>query len=579
VLLRVAHGTASEVIARLNAHGGDRVRRLAPDLVTANLPASSLQAVALDDDIVRMSLDAKVKTLDNKWLHENTLLETQGLLKRKSNGEAERRSKYTGKDVVVVLIDSGLTPNGDLDDVKFYDFTQGGEKARAYDDYGHGTHVAGLIGSGGKLSSSRYAGFAPGCKYVVLKALDEDGNGYTSDVIAAINFAVDNRTELKTDIINLSLGHPIYEPAASDPLVQAVERAVAAGIVVVASAGNFGGDIDTHEPEYAGITSPGNAPSAISVGAVDTRDTASRGDDVVAWYSSRGPTWYDGFQKPDLVAPGSRLVSNVSEDSTLYSTYRGGLITVKDKAFIRLSGTSMAAGVVTGIVATVLEANREVFDDARKAGFALTPNAVKAILQYTALVMPAEDILSQGAGSANATGAIALAELIDPSAPIGSPWLTSGIQPFTEIAGTPLAWGQRVVWGDRVIWGHQTLSNDPAWALRVVWGDRLVWGNRIVWGQSTVWDGNQTIWGNRVVWGNALIGQTDGSSVIWGVLDEATTANRVVWGNLDSLAIAPTSLSWGNMERANEELMPESVRKERKETEKFKKIKRARRKK
>jgi len=99
--------------------------------------------------------------------------------------------------------------------------------------------------------------------------------------------------------------------------VQAVERAVAAGIVVVMSAGNFGGDVTTHDPAQAGITSPGNAPDAVTVGAVDMLETANRSDDVVAWYSSRGPTWYDGFQKPDVVAPGSHLVSDVSVKSTL----------------------------------------------------------------------------------------------------------------------------------------------------------------------------------------------------------------------------------------------------------------------
>jgi serine protease AprX len=99
-------------------------------------------------------------------------------------------------------------------------------------------------------------------------------------------------------VLNLSLGHPIYEPAATDPLVQAVERAVAAGIVVVTSAGNEGTNRVTGQVGYAGITSPGNAPSAITVGAVDTRNTTTRLDDQVPSFSSRGPTWYDAYAKP-----------------------------------------------------------------------------------------------------------------------------------------------------------------------------------------------------------------------------------------------------------------------------------------
>ncbi|PYR36033.1 MAG: hypothetical protein DMF90_11505, partial [Acidobacteria bacterium] len=158
---------------------------------------------------------------------------------------------------------------------------------------------------------------------------------------------------LKIGVINLSLGHPIYEPAATDPLVQAVERAVANGIVVVVAAGNFGGDPATHVPAYAGITSPGNAPDAITVGAVETQQTATRSDDVVAWYSSRGPTWYDGYQKPDVVAPGSHLLSNIPLNSSIYTTYPGGIVSNQGSVpSFRMSGTSMAAPVVSGLVAS-----------------------------------------------------------------------------------------------------------------------------------------------------------------------------------------------------------------------------------
>src|SRR5207244_1831600 len=158
-------------------------------------------------------------------------------------------------------------------------------------------------------------------RLIVLKALDQNGQGYTSTVVNALNFAVANKSALGIDVINMSLGHPIYEPAATDPLVQAVESAVRAGIVVVVSAGNNGGDPKTHEVGYAGISSPGNAPSAITVGALDMADTAARGDDSIPWYSSRGPSWYDAFQKPDLVVPGHHLVSDIDGDGTLYNTY------------------------------------------------------------------------------------------------------------------------------------------------------------------------------------------------------------------------------------------------------------------
>jgi serine protease AprX len=149
--------------------------------------------------------------------------------------------------------------------------------------------------------------------------LNRDGFGTTSAVIAAIQFAIANRTRLGIDVINLSLGHVILESAQTDPLVQAVEQAVRAGIVVVVAAGNFGTNPLTGVVGYAGITSPGNAPSAITVGAEDMRGTVVRGDDRVPAYSSRGPSWYDGYTKPDLVAPGNRLASVAVPGSTLYT--------------------------------------------------------------------------------------------------------------------------------------------------------------------------------------------------------------------------------------------------------------------
>ena len=127
------------------------------------------------------------------------------------------------------------------------------------DGYGHGTHVAGLIG-GNKVEVE---GVAPGVKYVSLRVLDGTGSGSTTNVIAAIQWAVNNRVAYGINVMNLSLGHPIYESAATDPLVQAVEAAVRAGIVVVVSAGNIGTNSTTGLVGYGGITSPGNARSAI----------------------------------------------------------------------------------------------------------------------------------------------------------------------------------------------------------------------------------------------------------------------------------------------------------------------------
>src|SRR2546430_2498585 len=194
-----------------------------------------------------------------------------------------------------------------------------------------------------------YRGLAPKVKFVVLKVLDKTGAGYTSDVIRAVDFAVANRSSLGIDVINLSLGHPIYEPAATDPLVQAVERASRAGVVVVAAAGNYGKNPTTGLPGYAGITSPGNAPSAITSGAVSIQNTVPRGDDRIPDYSSAGPTWYDAFVKPDIVSPGHNIVAVAAKQGYLYQTYPQ-LIYSNNTNYMILSGTSMASAVTTGSV-------------------------------------------------------------------------------------------------------------------------------------------------------------------------------------------------------------------------------------
>ncbi len=126
----------------------------------------------------------------------------------------------------VAVIDSGIAPLKDFGSriTAFYDFTAGDVATSPRDDYGHGTHIAGLIAGDGN-SGNAYVGVAPGARLIGLKVLDSQGTGSTSDVIRALDFARVNKAALGIDVINLSLGHPIYESAATDPLVQAVERA------------------------------------------------------------------------------------------------------------------------------------------------------------------------------------------------------------------------------------------------------------------------------------------------------------------------------------------------------------------
>src|SRR6187431_3245303 len=198
----------------------------AVELSAAELDAicgSSVSAGCSEDTLVSPSAAARgakalTTTTNYSTPQVNSVLATLGLT----------ANPLAGLGVTVALIDSGIHPSTAFGNrIKaFYDFTNGGTvKTRPYDDYGHGTHVAGLIGGNQNLSDIAYQGLAPSVSFVGLKVLDANGSGKTSDVIRAIEFAIANKQTFGIDIINLSLGHPIFEPAGSDPLVQAVEKA------------------------------------------------------------------------------------------------------------------------------------------------------------------------------------------------------------------------------------------------------------------------------------------------------------------------------------------------------------------
>lgn len=176
-------------------------------------------------------------------------------------------------------------------------------KGDSKDKYGHGTHVAGIIGATGKSTNCgrctrKFVGVAPGAKLVNLRVLDENGNGTDSDVIAAIEQAIALKDKYNIRVINLSLGRPVYESYTQDPLWQAVEAAWKAGIVVVVAAGNDGCDNLYGNQGYGTILSPGNDPYIITVGAMRSMGTPDRSDDLIANYSSKGPTQIDHIAKP-----------------------------------------------------------------------------------------------------------------------------------------------------------------------------------------------------------------------------------------------------------------------------------------
>src|ERR1035441_3595861 len=251
------------------------------------------------------------------------------------NAQFAWQSNYTGAGIAVALIDSGVSNHVDLYQgilpfsrvVYQQSFVPG--NSNPGDQYGHGTHIAGLIAgdglsSTGPLYNKTFKGIAPGANIVNLRVLDANGASTDSVVIAAINQAISLKSRYNIRVINLSLGRAVYETYKLDPLCKAVEKAWQSGIVVVVAAGNNGRYQATNG--YGTINSPANDPYVITVAAMKTSWTPTRVDDLSASYSSKGPTAIDAIAKPDLVAPGNLLVSLEAPGSTLYSQYPGNQV-------------------------------------------------------------------------------------------------------------------------------------------------------------------------------------------------------------------------------------------------------------
>jgi serine protease AprX len=296
---------------------------------------------------------------------------------------------YTGTGITVAVLDSGIGEHGDLAGRVLARVDMTGQHSEG-DPSGHGTHVAGILAGDGSLSDGFYRGVAPGAGLVSVRVLGEDGGGKASDVIAGLEWVMANRDLYGIRIVNISLGHPVLESLRYDPLVLAVEKAVAAGLVVICSAGDLG------VSGGGSVTSPGNAPSAVTVGASSDNDSVDKEDDGVSSLSSNGPTAADDVVKPDMAAPGIRIVSVRPYGSLLDREFSEWRISFHGREdYFEMSGTSMAAPMVAGAAALLLEKEPT-----------LNPASVKKRLMDSARPMQGESLMSQGAGTLDVTAAL-----------------------------------------------------------------------------------------------------------------------------------------------------------------------------
>jgi serine protease AprX len=514
-------------LASIRGHVRGIVRRQLQGAVALEVTRADLDAMRRDSAFAHISADATVTGdmgITNKVTGASSVWQgTSGLLGIGGS------SGHKGGGITVAVVDSGIAAHSALDTrvIARVNLVSFESASITGDPYGHGTHVAGIIAgntSAAKYVTSSFAGgSAPAVSLVDVRVLGSTGVGYTSDVIAGIDWVVANRAKYGIRVVNLSLGHAVFEPAAIDPLCQAVARAVNAGVIVVASAGNYG-VTSKGEPVLGGISSPGNSPYAITVGAIDAKGTIDRSDDEVAAYSSKGPTRYDLAVKPDVVAPGSRVVSLEAANSYLASRYPQWHVAGNGKnAYFRLSGTSMATPVVSGGVALLLDAEPD-----------LTPNQVKVALQMGARWMPRAGLVAAGAGSVDFPESLRLAQsgLV--------PSLLSTVEGLLGISGGA-AFRDTGTMIDRIYGGSGIrllglLDTSLFWqqAESAEWGVLNLLGlsnpiaqtpaNHVVWGDVAGWTSTY-----HVVWGDTIYSPS-GQHVVWGD-SEHSDANHVVWGD------------------------------------------------
>ena len=238
---------------------------------------------------------------------------------------------YFGKGSIVAILDTGMAMHPDFRNrvMQFYDFVNG--HTGMYDDNGHGTHLAGIIGGNGGISNGKYTGIAPGCQYIVLKVLDAMGNGNIETVVRAVDWILKNQVQLNIRFLNISIGMmPQTKREEQSALILAIQELWDHGISVVVASGNNG-------PGVSSVTVPGTIPELITVGSLDDDDRVLLKGSMHLGYSGRGPTEIC-VTKPEILAPGTHIISCGSH---------GG--------YVGKSGTSMATAVVTGGLAVLGE--------------------------------------------------------------------------------------------------------------------------------------------------------------------------------------------------------------------------------
>lgn len=387
VIVQASAGGPALAAQHVESEGGSVIADLPiVDGVAARIPSHKVQALRARPGIRAVTPNSRVELLGTTSGGNESSINS--VFNREINAPALWNAGYRGAGVRIAVVDTGVSPVQDLANrivpvpsprragtlepcVNF-----SGEEG-CQDSYGHGTFISGLIAGNGAQSGGLHSGVAPAAEIVSLKLAGRDGSADVTKVLAAIQWVVSFKNQLNIRVLNLSLGTNSPVSYKFDPLNFAVERAWRKGIFVVVSAGNLG-------PAARSITKPADDPLVVSVGATDDRETPATSDDRLPSFSGRGPTKTDLLAKPDVVAPGGRVISVIAPDSEVERRARTHPLA---GGYRRGSGTSMSAGIVSGAAALLLSAHPT-----------WTPDRLKFALMATANTVAERDPMAIGSG-------------------------------------------------------------------------------------------------------------------------------------------------------------------------------------
>jgi serine protease AprX len=522
VIVRFTKAPTAQQLHRLQELGLSVYRHL--DLIHAvagTVPARSIAKISALSFVAGISSDETV-TKNDLFTVDNSFANV-----------ATQQYGVSGSGIGVAVVDTGVNSVDDLmvpgtgvgvatklksRVVASVNFSQ---DASALDTCGHGTHVAGIIAGDGLDSTgtgyyNTYLGIAPKANIINVKVLRGTGAGTVSNVIAGLSWCVTNKLLYNIRIINLSLGHPVGQSYTTDPLCQAVEAAWKSGIVVFCAAGNNGrlnanptngAPNSGYGTNYASVTCPGNDPYVITVGAMKQTDS-NRADDQIASYSGRGPSMYDFVVKPDIVAPGNKIISTEDCNASYLvssfgsqvdlpkSAYMTGNPTGVSQKYYVLSGTSMATPVAAGAAALMLQQQP-----------LLSPDTIKARMMLSAdkWTDPSGngDICTYGAGYLNIPAAMSNTVITTTYAM--SPTLGEDQNGNVFINLDSIFGSQNALWGT----GINNLSS--LYGQNALWGTGGVSDTNALWGTGGLTDSN-ALWGTWF-WTNAATSNVSDDSL------------------------------------------------------------------